>query len=171
MLPALAILSACGLTVLARQGLVHRVVVGLFILAMMTSPAIMWFSILHDNVGLTGYAEAGAWIRENARDSVIYDAKDRETRYYSGIELAKWGGSIRFYPKEEKDFISEIQSEKRQVIGIIMDYDNPAAPDYPTDDFLVTNGFIKVAGFTQKGRNTETIRIYRYEPSHKDADD
>lgn len=162
MIPALCILSAAGILALWDRVRRLRIVMALVFVGIFLIPFILHFSTIHASTYFTGYSEEGKWIRENAQNSVIYDSKDRETRYYSGLELARWGGPIRMYPSDPNVFEEEIKQETKDVLAIVMDYSNHAAPTYPTDAYLLQNGFSKVASFTQKGGTIEVIRIYRF---------
>jgi 4-amino-4-deoxy-L-arabinose transferase-like glycosyltransferase len=163
LLPILAILSAIGLVEIVRRIPISRVPVILFLLVSLAIPVLGVYHQIEKSTSFTGYVDEGEWLKNHADAGIIYDSKERETRYFSGIELEKWGGRIRPYPDSPEDFLLEVKKEKNPVFAIRMIWVNPFAPQYPTEAFLEENGFMEVASFYSKDPMITAIRIFRYE--------
>jgi 4-amino-4-deoxy-L-arabinose transferase-like glycosyltransferase len=169
-LPAMTVLAAIGffhipferiiLSRIARTGAL------LLIIGLSFSPAVGYFTQTSIPIG---YAEEGAWLSAHAAEGWIYDFKERETRLFSGIELAKYGGRIREYPPTPEKFEAELKTlSGKKIYAIDMVWRNPFYGTYVDGPLLMRLGFKKVYAVwktispTQSG---EVIRIYEYNGS------
>ncbi len=172
-LPIVALLAFLGVETLFQKVSIHfgkkKILVFVTCLVMIIL-AITGLSlnvaILKNNPIATGFSDEGKWLRENVQNAWIFDGIEREARYYSGIELERWGGRIVKYPSTESDFQLQLESRDKPIYAIAADWKNIYGPYYPTDEYLLQKGFVKVFGVFRsiRGENKEVIRIYEYNP-------
>lgn len=167
--PSLALIAAIGFEKMMNFNNLLNKIVGtlslfLLFLLLLHGPIAAGINMMHNPVSV-GYSDVGDWLKENAQNAWIFDGKEREIRYYSGIELEQWGGYIIKYPETSEEFESKLIKLEKPIYALVSDWPNIFGPFYPTDDYLIELGFKKVYGSKRTIDREEkmVLRIYKLE--------